>query len=312
MDDDTFRLRSEADGAEVFVRRWRPEAPPRGWVQIVHGMAEHSARYGHVAAELVERGFGVWASDHRGHGQTIPPGESPGHFGRQDGWDRTVADLAQLQRAIRAEHPGRPGFVLGHSMGSFLTMQLMATEGRRLCGVVLSGSNGHPGFLRHVGAVVARLEERRLGPRGTSKLIDHLSFGSFNSGIADPRTSFDWLSRDPDQVDRYVEDPLCGFLLTTRSWRQFLHALRLIHRADHVARLPRELPVLIIGGSEDPVGDRGEGLVRLHDAWTRAGMTQVELRLVPGARHEVLNELERVETLGGIADWLEARIEGRR
>ena len=233
----SFTLTSQADGLALHVHTWTPSGPVRGRVQLHHGMAEHGARYAPLAEALNARGYVVWAPDHRGHGQSVVPGDAPGHFGDRDGWDHAVADLAQLQRRFCDEHPDVPSFVIGHSMGSFLTMQLLMSHGRGLSGAVLTGSNGHPGPLRHAGAVVVRIEEQRLGLRGQSQLIDKMSFGAFNKAIDAPRTPFDWLSRDPDQVDAYIADPLCGFILSTRSWRQFLHALRLLHRDDHIAQM---------------------------------------------------------------------------
>jgi alpha-beta hydrolase superfamily lysophospholipase len=310
MTADAFQLQSQADGLAVHVHTWTPTGTPRGLVQIHHGMAEHGARYAPLAEALTDRGFVVWAPDHRGHGQSVPVGQTHGHLADDDGWDRAVADLIQLNKRFRTEHPDLPMCLVGHSMGSFLTMQVLMEHGQDLAGVVLTGSNGHPGALRHVGALVVRIEERRLGVHGQSALIDKMSFGAFNKGIANPRTAFDWLSRDPDQVDAYVADPRCGFRLSTRSWKQFLHALRLVHRDDHIARIPQDLPVLICSGDEDPVGELGAGVTRLADAWRAAGMTQVSLHLVPGARHEVFNETDRDETIALVAEWLEARIGG--
>ena len=304
-----FRMVSEADGVDLQVHTWRPKGPVRGLVQIHHGMAEHGARYAQLAEALVERGLVAWAPDHRGHGKSVPAGAEPGHFGDTGGWDHAVADLVQLNRRFQDEHPGLPVFVIGHSMGSFLTMQFLMEHGQHLAGAVLTGSNGAPGPLRHVGAVVARMEERRLGPLGKSALIDRMSFGAFNQGIENPRTDFDWLSRDPVQVDAYVADARCGFPLTTRAWRQFLHALRLIHRDDHIARLPRGVPMLVLSGDADPVGEHGRGVERLVRAWEERGLWNVELRLVPGARHEVFNETDREETIGFVADWLAGKIE---
>lgn len=302
----SFTLTSQADGLALHVHTWTPSGPVRGRVQLHHGMAEHGARYAPLAEALNARGYVVWAPDHRGHGQSVVPGDAPGHFGDRDGWDHAVADLAQLQRRFCDEHPDVPSFVIGHSMGSFLTMQLLMSHGRGLSGAVLTGSNGHPGPLRHAGAVVVRIEEQRLGLRGQSQLIDKMSFGAFNKAIDAPRTPFDWLSRDPDQVDAYIADPLCGFILSTRSWRQFLHALRLLHRDDHIARIPRDVPLLLISGQEDPVGERGVGIQRLADAWRASGLTDLELRLLPGARHEVFNETDRDETIARVGDWLDA------
>ncbi len=307
----SFRFDSQADGLSVHVHTWSPEGSPRGLVQVHHGMAEHGGRYAALAEALTDRGFVVWAPDHRGHGLSVPDGETHGHFADDDGWDRVVADLVQLKKRFRAQYPGLPLSLIGHSMGSFLTMQvLMQHGGEDLAGVVLTGSNGHPGALRHLGAVVVRVEERRLGLRGQSLLIDKMSFGSFNKGIARPRTDFDWLSRDAQQVDAYVADPHCGFILSTRSWKQFLHALRLIHRDDHIARIPKDLSVLVCSGDADPVGENGAGVTRLVEAWRSAGMTEVSLHLVPGARHEVFNEIDRAETTAHVADWLETRIQG--
>jgi len=308
MPADAFKFPSQADGLSVHVHTWTPAGPPRGLVQIHHGMAEHGARYAELAQALTAHGFVVWAPDHRGHGLSVPAGDAHGHFADDDGWDRAVEDLIQLNKRFRSEHPGLPAAVIGHSMGSFLTMQFLMCHGSGLSAAVLTGSNGHPGALRHLGAVVVRIEERRLGMRGQSALIDKMSFGSFNKGIPDPRTAFDWLSRDPDQVDAYIADPNCGFILSTRSWKQFLHALRLLHRDDHIARIPTGLPVMILSGDADPVGESGAGVERLARAWRDAGVAGVDLRLVPGARHEVFNETDRQETVAQVVAWLEAHM----
>jgi alpha-beta hydrolase superfamily lysophospholipase len=304
-----FTLASCADDLALHVHTWTPSGGPRGLVQIHHGMAEHAARYHPVAEALVAAGFVVWAPDHRGHGKSVPVGQVQGHFGDTDGWDHAVEDLAQLQRKFREQYPDLPSFAIGHSMGSFLTMQFIMSHGQDLAGVVLTGTTGHPGPLRHIGALVVRIEERRLGLLGKSALIDKMSFGSFNDAIENPRTSFDWLSRDRDQVDAYVADPDCGFILTTRSWRQLLHALRLIHRDDHIARIPQHVPVLVVCGDADPVGQNGQGVRKLVESWQQAGHERITLKLIPGARHEVFNETDRDETIQLVVDWLTAALE---
>ncbi len=289
-----------SDGARIFVRRWMPEGPPRAIVQIAHGLAEHSLRYQDFALALNRAGIGVYADDHRGHGQTAAP-EDLGFFAARDGWRLCLEDLWGLNRRIRADHPGAPIVFFGHSMGSFMGQSFIADHGDALAGAILSGSNGRPPAIAAIGGLVARVERWRLGPRGKSALLKTMMFGEFNKPFRPARTDFDWLSRDPAAVDAYVADPLCGFDYTTQLTIDLLDGLPPLLAPETVARIPQGLPILIMSGARDPVGPNIQGLI---EVYRRAGLAPT-VRLYPDARHETLNETNREEVKADVIDWID-------
>lgn len=302
------------DGVSLFVYRWLPETPPKAAVQIAHGLAEHAARYERLAQALTGAGYAVYAGDHRGHGRTAAGPADLGFFAEREGWRRLLDDLRQIQRQIAAEHPGLPVLLIGHSMGSFLAQQFISEQGEGLAGVVLSGSDGKPGALASVGRLVTRIERLRLGPRGRSSLVHGLAFGVFNKAFAPTRTPADWLSRDPAEVDKYVADPLCGFIATTQAWVDLLDALPEIAKPERQRLVPKRLPIHIISGSADPVSDSTKRLQQLLAAYRAAGLERVTHRFYEGARHELFNETNRDEVTRDVIRWLDdaARAEPAR
>ena len=307
---DTFTFKVE-DTKEIFVYRWLPDegAAKKGVVHIAHGMAEHAARYARLAEALVAAGYAVYANDHRGHGKTAGPDEL-GFLGA-GGFRRAVQDLEQLIVLEKSESPGLPVFLFGHSMGSFLVQAFMIDAGTAIRGAVLSGSSGKPNLLASAGRLVARIERLRLGPRGKSRLLTSLSFDAFNKAFKPNRTGFDWLSRDEAEVDKYIADPLCGFPVSTQLWVDLLDATADLARPERQASVPRDLPVYIFAGSEDPVGEKTTSLDQLIGAYRQAGVKDVTHKFYPGARHEAVNETNRDEVTRDLVTWLDAHVHAR-
>jgi alpha-beta hydrolase superfamily lysophospholipase len=301
----TFWLEVD-DGAKLFVNVWEPDAgTPRAVAQIAHGMAEHSGRYARLAERLTAAGYVVYANDHRGHGRTAPDREHLGYFAERDGFTRAVDDLRALSAKIREEQSGLPLFVLGHSMGSMLVRQYMFEGAERLAGVVLSGFSGRTSELARLGKLLGSLERLRVGPRKVSKILQLAAVGAYNFGFKPRRTSFDWLSRDADEVDKYIADPLCGFDLTVQGWLDVYSGILEIEREDKIAQLPKTLPLYLFAGSRDPVGGETRGGRWLSQALQRAGMQDVTVRYYPDARHEMLNEQNRDEVARELLGWLD-------
>ncbi len=304
---DSFRLATE-DGAQIHVYRWSPDEAPRAAIQIAHGLAEHAGRYARPAQALTDAGFVVYANDHRGHGLSAATPADLGFFAARDGWDKCVAGLYALNRRIAAEHAGAPILFLGHSMGSFLGQSFVARHSDAIAGCAFSGSNGPPPAIASVGRLIARIERLRLGPRGRSPLLQKMMFGEFNKRFEPARTAFDWLSRDPAEVDAYVADPLCGFEFSNQLAVDLLDALGGLLAPAALARVRKDLPIYIFSGSDDPVGSN---LPALADALRGAGVRQVDMRVYPGARHECLNETNRDEVVGDLLRWAQAVVAGR-
>jgi alpha-beta hydrolase superfamily lysophospholipase len=296
-----------SDGVELASYRWQPAGPPRALLFISHGMAEHAARYDAFASLLAQNGILVEAHDHRGHGRTAHTPDDLGFFAEHDGWQRVVDDVRERLAQAREHHPGLKIILFGHSMGSFLSQQILFESSGLVDAAILCGSNGKPLRLASIGKIVARLERLRLGKRGRSELLTDLSFGPFNKRFAPNRTAFDWLSRDQAQVDSYIADPRCGFVCTTQFWIDLLDGLGPLAKEKNRDRVPEALPVLIVSGDEDPVGVNLSELVK---GYRGNGMTHVALKLYAGGRHEMLNETNRNEVQDDVMAWLEAFLAG--
>jgi alpha-beta hydrolase superfamily lysophospholipase len=310
MTRDTFLLDTH-DAYPVVVHHWEPRGPARGVVNLAHGMAEHAARYGHLADALIDAGYAVYAEDHRGHGETAPIDDDLGFFAAERGWATVLDDLHRVTLRARGDHPEVPLFLLGHSMGSYLAQQYLFTFPTEIDGVVLSGSTGPLGPLVGAGAVTARAERRRLGPRGRSQLLDTIIFGICNRPFEPARTRSDWLSRDPAQVDAYLDDPRCGFVSTAQLYLDLFAGLGVIGRPDRVRQGARsDLPIYVFAGTDDQLGGT-KGITKLLEHYATAGLTDVQHRLYEGGRHEMFNEINRDEVIGELLGWLGARLPSR-
>lgn len=303
MKTENFNLAS-ADGVELFAYRWLPAGQPIAVVQIAHGLAEHAGRYARLAESLTAAGYAVYANDHRGHGRTAKSPDDLGFFAEQDGWQKCVDDLWRLNRHIAAAHPGLPIIFIGHSMGSTLAEQFMAEHRDALAGVVLSGANGKPTSLAAIGRGLTRAERLRLGARGRSKLVQSLTFDAFNKKFHPARTAFDWLSRDPAEVDKYVADPLCGFPATVQLWIDLLDGWEAVSTPAHRKRVPKALPIYVIAGGRDPVSGNTRQLKLWLEDYRAAGFSRLVHRFYPEARHELFNETNREEVTADLLSWL--------
>jgi alpha-beta hydrolase superfamily lysophospholipase len=307
MESSNFRLRA-ADDVELFVYRWSTTQPPRAVVQIVHGLAEHAGRYARLAQALNAAGYAVYANDHRGHGKTAKSAEDLGFFAEQNGWQHVVDDLWQVNRHTASAHPGVPIVMLGHSMGSTLAEQFMGDHGRALAGAVLSGANGKPTAMATIGRQITRAERLRLGARGRSKLVQSLTFDAFNKKFAPTRTAFDWLSRDPGEVDKYVADPVCGFASSIQLWVDLLDGWAGVSREEHRRRVPRSLPIYVIAGGRDPVSGNARQIGPWIEDYRKSGCVNLKSRIYPEARHELLNETNRDQVTAELVEWLDSLV----
>jgi len=298
------------DGTRLQLRRWRNTAP-KAILHIVHGMAEHSQRYASLAQCLNKEGIEVWAADQRGHGETAgnkenDPGRGGllGHCADGDGFFRVTKDIDILNKAIMKEYPGIPLFLMGHSWGSFITQSYIENFNTPLAGCILAGTRGPDGLKISIGARVMDfltfLGNERKGSRAAKALAD----GPNNKAFKPNRTEFDWLSRDEKEVDTYITDPLCGFLCSLGFYRDMTRALKQIHKPENMRKIRKELPVYIIFGSADPVGDMGLSPAALVVSYKHLGITNLESVIYPDARHELFNETNREEVITSLISWL--------
>lgn len=298
-----LHLLQGADGSRVRYRRWLPDGDVRATVQLVHGASEHSGRYRRLASALTARGYGVWAMDLRGHGRTAES-TGIGRFGGL-GVDTVLDDVDALHLVIDEQHPGVPRVLLGHSMGSIIALASAERNGADLAALVLSGPVG---VAPQLVDTVTALEEA-VAAGAADHALDAL--GAFNEKFEPARTRYDWLSRDPAEVDAYVADPLSGDempLTVAYAAGVFGLAVRAA-TPEAVASLPDGLPVLLLSGELDPVGgDAAVQVTALAQLFTERGLP-VEQHVYREARHEVFNETNREEVVRDLLAWLHAHLE---
>jgi len=276
-----------ADGTQIVGYKWEPEDDrgPRAAVQMTHGLGEHAQRYDHVARALNEDRFVVYAQDHRGHGASADP-DGYGDLG-EGGWNALVDDIGLLSAKIRADHPDLPLILLGHSMGSYAVQQYLLDHSADVDGVVLTGT-----------AAIDLLEP-------ALDLDQPLDLAVFNAPFQPARTDYDWLSRDEAVVDAYIADPGSGFGIDVESAKAMFVGARRLADPAQVAAMRSDLPVYIAVGEADPVNGGLALLTPLTDRYQAAGLTDVTVRVYPGARHEILNETNRDEVIAALNSWLD-------
>lgn len=298
----------DAEDWSIQGTKWTPDGKVRGAVNLAHGMAEHGGRYERLAKALTDRGFAVYVQDLRGHGRTAGKLENLGFIGSRHAFQEMIDDLHQLSGIIRAEQPDVPLFIMGHSFGSFLAQGYIERYGKEVRGAILSGTTGAGGTIYRMGKALAALIVIFRGADVPSPLLERVSTGGYDRPFAPNRTSFDWLSRDDDAVDRYVADPFCGFTCTTSFYRELCGGLLYVHRESNRRRIPKDLPVYLFAGSRDPVGGMGKGFLALVAAYRELGIADVEYNLYDGARHELLNETNRDEATADLLTWLDRHV----
>lgn len=290
-------------GRPLTLYLWQTDAPCRGVIQLVHGMAEHIARYDRLARALCAAGYTVAGHSHLGHGEDAREDEL-GFFGRKDGWDHLVEDVHAAHEMLLKRFPGQRFAILGHSMGSFVTREYLLRYGGDLTAAVICGTGWFPGPLCSVARAAAALCGVFGGWQKPAPLVDRLMSKDNNKAFAPVRTPFDWLSRDTAEVDKYMADLRCGFLFTARGYYDMFTGLKSLSRLHRLAALPGNLPVLFISGDADPIGTQGKGVSTVAQQFRDAGVRDVTVRLYPGARHELFNETNRDEITAELIDWL--------
>ncbi len=277
-----------ADGASLAAYRSAPAGQPKAIVQIAHGMAEHFARYAHLAHALNAAGYAVYGGDHRGHGQSADA-HGLGSFG-PGGFQSVVDDMAALTKVAKHEHPGLPLVLLGHSMGSFASQLYLLDHSGELAALVLSGTAALDKLLAHMMSAGAAA-----------------GLNVMNAGFEPARTDVDWLSRDEAQVDLYVADPLCGFDLEPASLGSLFGGGDLGRSDARLRHVDRHLPIYVISGEFDPVVGPEQSFTRaLIASYEAAGLQNITHRVYPGGRHEMFNEINRDEVEGELMEWLDA------
>ena len=278
-------------------------------LQIAHGVAEYIGRYDGFARFLNEQGIAVFGHDHLGHGLSLSEDDVPVYFGKGNTWNTVVDDMYRLHLRIKEQFPDTPLFIMGHSMGSFLTRTYLIRYSGTVRGGIIMGTGWQNEATIAAGLLIAKTIARTRGDNATSDFVTNLAFGAYNKAFAPVRTGYDWLSADTDNVDRYIADPLCGQDTTVGLFREMLCGFRFNQNSSHLQMMDKKCPLLLISGKDDPVGSMGKGVQQTYDVFRASGIEDVTLQLYDGLRHEILNEAAQKDTVrADIYAWLKRYI----
>ncbi len=291
---------------KAHVITWIPkDVKVRGILQIAHGMVEFIDRYDEFARHMCSKGFIVVGNDHLGHGKTVNNNDEWGYFADKNGTECLVKDMYKLMKITKREFKGLPYFLLGHSMGSFLTRNFIIRYGSELKGVIIMGTGNQPLWLVKLGQLLTHVLAVFKGWKYRSKFINSLAFGSYNKGFQPSRTDVDWLTRDEAIVDWYMKQPACTFIFTIKAYNDMFHGLEFIGKRENLEKMPKDLPVLFVSGDHDPVGGNGKGVRAVYNRFKALGMKDVSILLYRDGRHEILNEINRADVFEDISRWLD-------
>ena len=274
-------------------------------VQIVHGITEHIARYETFACDLTEHGYLVVAEDHMGHGRSVNGDGIQGYF--HGGWFSAVEDTWRLMQQTRAEYPDIPYILLGHSMGSFMARTILYLHpDSGIDGAILSGTCWQPAFAMPAVVKIMEAACRVIGETNVSPRLQKLVFGTYNARVEHPRTTLDWICRDPKVVDAHPM--MQGLAPRAGLLRDMMVGVDAVEDQKHLAQMKKDLPVFFVAGGDDPVGNYGKGIHACADAFRKVGMTDVSVRIYPLCRHEILYEINKEEVFEDIRQWIEKKI----
>lgn len=292
------------DYYSIYFQKWEnPSIKPKAIVQIVHGMAEHIDRYDAFANFLTEHGIIVYGNDHRGHGQTGKK-YGIGYFDQVDGFDKATSDLITITKRIQTAHPKLPIFLFGHSMGSFLVRNYLIKESDQFAGVILSGTGSEAIHMTKIGKLLAKTLIRYKGWDQPSALLNSLVFGNYAKKFKSRQTEFDWLTRDPEEVQAYLNDPNTGFIPSASFFYDLFTGIAAIQNPTKIATITKDLPFLFISGSRDPVGKFTKGVTKTIEQYRTQGIKNIVHKFYPEARHELLHETNRQEVMEDIQRWI--------
>ena len=301
----TFTFTSSSKLADIYACRYTPaeNIKPKAVIQIAHGMAEHHERYEEFIEFLTSNGYAVYINDHLGHGKSVKETSELGYFGENNGYLYLVEDMKILTEIAKADYPDLPVILFGHSMGSMLARLYSEKYGKLLKGAVYCGTTG-ANAAAGAGIAIIKIIAKFKGDHYRSKLINNLAFGTYNNKT-EKKTTFDWLTTDNAIVDKYIADPLCGYLFTTNGYRDLLTLMQVISRNDWYTSVPKELPVYLIAGDADPVGAYGKGVQSVYQGLVDTNHNDVSIKLYNGDRHEILNEKDKSDVFNDILNWIE-------
>ena len=302
-----FTFLSEDQKTKIHAIEWIPDAEIRGVLQICHGMVEYIDRYHDFAEFMVSKGYYVVGHDHLGHGQSVTSQDRLGFFAEKDGNACVLADIHQLRLLTAEKYPEVPYVMMGHSMGSFLLRQYLGNYAEGLDGAIIMGTGQQPGILLGAGRFLCRMIAGIKGWNHRSKFINNMAIGGYNKRFEKENCPAAWLSKDVERTMKYAADPLCTYMFTVNAYYNMFSGMAMMNKQERVGKFRKELPLLLVSGQDDPVGNFGKSVEELHCFYKKRGIENVQLKLYKEDRHEILNELDKEVVYEDVYNWIKER-----
>lgn len=302
-----FYYPSKDGQTQIHTIEWIPAGKIKAVLQISHGMVEYIDRYDEFARFLNQHGYYVVGQDHLGHGESVLSDEYHGFFHEKDGNECVIGDIHELRLITEKKFPDVPYFLLGHSMGSFLTRQYIQMHGNGLSGVIIMGTGSQPLFLIKLGKLLCKIIAGWKGWNYRSAFVNNMAFGAYNKKFHPVQTSVDWISRNEDNIKKYLQDPWCTFIFTLNGYYHMFRGMEQLGRKDNLNHIPKNLPIFFVSGQDDPVGNFGKGVEHIYRKYRNAGISDVSIKLYKNDRHEILNETDRWDVFEDLYQWLESK-----
>lgn len=304
-----FTYDSRDNKSKIHAIRWIPQKGEiKGVLQIVHGMVEHIDRYDDFANYMAEKGIVVVGNDHLGHGSSVGKDGEYGYFCEKDGATILVRDVHRLKKLTQKAFPGKPYFILGHSMGSFITRKYIMEYGKGIDGAIIMGTGSKPISLLKWGVCLTKILSAVHGEKYRSKMLNNQAFGSFNRQFLPARTEHDWLTKDEKQVDAYERDKRNQFIFTLNGYRTLFELFIYIQKEENFVDVRKDLPIIFVSGDKDPVGNYGEGVKKAYELLKQIGYSDLDIKLYENDRHEILNETDRNVVYKDLEEWIMQKI----
>lgn len=304
MSKNEFNYKSNDEVTNIHAIKWDVENP-RAVIQIAHGVTEYIDRYDEFAKYLNDKGIVVVGNDHIGHGKSIEESKGPMYFGKEGSWDFAVEDLFVLYNKTKEDYPNKPYFILGFSLGSFLVRTLLIKHPEIGDGAILMGTGQTSWLNIKLGQMMAKNESKKHGDNAFTEKIDELTFGTYNKKFKPNRTKFDWLCSNEEALDKYMDDPNRGESFSAGLFRELLSGMLYDRDMDNIKKMNQDLPILFLSGGNDPVGDYGKGVTQAHADFKKAGIKNLDIKLYPGLRHDILNEKNKYEVYSDVSNWVD-------
>jgi len=298
-----------ADGkTQIHAVKWIPDEKPKAILQIAHGVTEYILRYEQFAEYLVEKGIMVVGNDHLGHGKSIAKDSEPMYFGPTGSWKWAVEDMYTCTKMIKEKYPEIPYYMLGFSLGSFLLRTYLIEYPKAIDAAIIMGTGETSPVQIALAKFIANKEAKKVGENHTSPMIKKLTFDTYNKFFAPNRTDYDWLCSDNEGLDEYIADPMRGGNLSAGLFREMLSGMKFTSEIKNLKKMNLDTPILFISGDEDPVGEKGKGVIKAYHKFQNIGMKDVEIKLYPKLRHDILHEKCKKEIYEYVYNWIEKKL----